>query len=102
MLTGKRLTYTLLSTATLFFPTLVRAEANTNAYPAQVVQTFMQECTEKSGKKQVCACVLDRIQDEYDLEQFSKLEQKYRATGKIPKEVKKFMFGCVASNFANK
>jgi hypothetical protein len=101
MLTGKQLTYTLLSTATFFFPTLVPAEAKTNAYPAEVVQNFMQECTEKSGKQQVCACVLDRIQDEYDLEQFSKLEQKYRSTGKIPKEVKKFMFGCVASNLAN-
>ena len=101
MLTGKQLTYTLLSTAAFFFPTLVRAEANTNAYPAEVVHSFMQECTEKSGKKQVCACVLDRIQDDYDLEQFSKLEKKYRATGKIPKEVKKFMFGCVASNLAN-
>jgi hypothetical protein len=102
MLTGKQFAYTLLSSATLFFPTLVRAEATTNAYPAEVVQSFMQECTTKSGKKQVCACVLDRIQDEYDLEEFSKLEQKYRSTGKIPQEVKKFMFGCVASNLANK
>ena len=62
-----------------------------NEYPADVVQTFMNSCEANSGgRTKVCACMLEKIQEKYTLEEFSTLEVKMQA-GKTPEEFLEFI-----------
>ncbi len=48
---------------------------NTHEYPAEAVSTFKASCVSSSGNKQMCACVLEKIQEKYSYEDFSKIEK---------------------------
>ncbi len=48
-----------------------------NEYPAAVTQNFMNSCQESSGGDvNGCACLLDKIQEKYTIEEFNIIETK--------------------------
>lgn len=48
-----------------------------NEYPAAVTQDFMNSCEESSGGDvNGCACLLDKIQEKYTIEEFNIIETK--------------------------
>lgn len=83
------------TTAAIFFPVVTPANAQLNEYPVEVKQSFMNECVAKSGKQRVCACVLDRAQNQYNLEEFVQLTDQARSSGKVPTEVTKIVGWCI-------
>lgn len=91
----KSLTYSFLSTAAISLPSLAPAYAQQYNYPTDVVHSFMDLCVEKSGKQDMCACVLDKIDDQYSVEEYLQIEAEVKSKGKIPNEVKTLMYSCL-------
>jgi hypothetical protein len=48
--------------------------SNTSAYPADLVQNFMNACMQNGSNQEFCSCVLDKIQSNFTLEQFTEIE----------------------------
>lgn len=60
-------------------------------YPAAAVENFVDSCAASSdGKRGVCLCVLDKIQQKYTYEDFSRMEEEMQA-GETPTEFLDFM-----------
>ena len=73
-------------------------ETNTRSgrdYPADVRRAFMASCS-VNGPQSACACALDRIEDEYTLDQFADLEQQIARSGQLPPTVQSIVAGCAA------
>ena len=56
-----------------------------NPYPEEVVSAFVGRCTAQAPRG-ACECTLDEIQRRFTYEQFTRLEQQTRDTGKPPAE----------------
>jgi len=57
----------------------------------EVVDAFLDSCERSSGgKKELCACLLAKIQRKYDFEEFSVIEAKVKA-GRTPDDFVEFM-----------
>ena len=48
--------------------------SNNSAYPADLVQNFMNACMQNGSNQEFCSCVLDKIQSNFTLEQFTEIE----------------------------
>jgi hypothetical protein len=46
----------------------------TSAYPPDLVQNFMNACMKNGSNQEFCSCVLDKIQSNFTLEQFTEIE----------------------------
>lgn len=82
--------------------TIVNSNANSNAanaipansnssqgYPKETADAFLKSCESAGSDKVFCACVFDRIQAEYSLEEFSAIEDEIQS-GEPPKEFVEF------------
>lgn len=78
----------------LFFIVLISltaCKATKHDYPAEVTQNFMNACTENSGGNQeACACILEKIQKKYSIEEYSAMELKIQA-GQAPSDFLEFI-----------
>ncbi|KGF72062.1 hypothetical protein DO97_13215 [Neosynechococcus sphagnicola sy1] len=59
--------------------------SDTHVYPQQVVTNFMDACVKSSnGKTEACTCAIDKIQAEYTLKEFAKIDKELSEGGKPP------------------
>ena len=58
-------------------------------YPQSVKDEFLKSCVDAGSDAKFCACVLDKVQDKYSLEEFSVIESKI-AAGTPPDEFVEF------------
>ena len=66
-------------------------QSTNKQYPNEVVDAFLDSCERSSGgKKELCACLLAKIQRKYDFEEFSIIEAKMKA-GRTPDDFVEFM-----------
>jgi len=66
-------------------------QSTNKQYPNEVVDAFLDSCERSSGgKKELCACLLAKIQRKYDFEEFSVIEAKVKA-GRTPDDFVEFM-----------
>ena len=50
-----------------------------NDYPPEATQTFMNSCQQQPGANvQACSCLLDKIQQRYNFEEYSVIDTKLR------------------------
>lgn len=78
------------SPATQESPTTQGSPAK-NEYPAAAAENFVKSCAASSdGKQELCLCVLDKIQQKYTYEEFSRMEEEMQA-GETPTEFLDFM-----------
>ena len=57
-----------------------------NAYPPEVVATFLQSCAAQGAPKGACECTLDELRRKFTYEQFQAMEQRTRETQKPAQE----------------
>jgi hypothetical protein len=68
-----------------------------NKYPSVVKENYMIGCTSQAGKMSIstsqanafCGCTLNRIEENYTIEQFLQIGESYAATGILPESVQK-------------
>jgi hypothetical protein len=60
-----------------------------NEYPPEVVDAFLKSCEGAGSRRELCSCILDKIQRKYTFEEFSVLETKMRA-GRTPDDFLEF------------
>lgn len=61
--------------------------AEAPAYPAPVVQGFMDRCIQSGRDQHTCSCVLNEMQRRYTLEQSIRLGLQFQGTGQVPAEL---------------
>ena len=61
-----------------------------NEYPPQVTEAFVESCEKAGSKRDLCECLLEKIQQKYTFEEFSVLESKL-AGGRAPDEFLEYM-----------
>jgi hypothetical protein len=59
----------------------------TRIYPADVRENFLSSCQNGGGSASECECMLDEIQKTMDLDEFTRYEDRYSASGELPDEV---------------
>jgi hypothetical protein len=60
-------------------------------YPAAAAENFVDSCAASSdGKRELCLCVLDKVQQKYTFEEFSRMDEEMQA-GETPSEFLDFM-----------
>jgi len=65
-------------------------QATNKEYPPEVVEAFLDSCERSSGgKRDLCVCLLDKIQRKYNFEEFSVIEAKMKA-GRTPDDFVEF------------
>ena len=47
-----------------------------NDYPAEVVMNFMNSCITSGGGEEFCSCAIDKLQKEYTIDEYLKLESR--------------------------
>ena len=65
-------------------------------YPAIVETNFMTGCTSTGGNESFCRCALDRLEQDYDLDEFADAEQSYLSSGKLPDSMMSAVRDCVS------
>jgi hypothetical protein len=65
-------------------------------YPAIVETNFMTGCTRSGGNETFCRCALDRLEEDYDLDEFAEAEQSYVSSGKLPDSMMSAVRDCVS------
>jgi hypothetical protein len=69
---------------------LENAQETKKAYPKEVVEAFLASCERSSGgKRDICGCLLEKIQGRYSFEEFSGIEEKMKA-GETPDDFIEF------------
>jgi hypothetical protein len=58
-------------------------------YPQSVADEFLKACETSSSKSEFCACVFEKIQQQYTFEEFSVIESKMLA-GQTPADFVEF------------
>lgn len=44
-------------------------------YPAEVTENFLASCTQAGTSQEVCQCALDKLEDKYSLDEFTREAQ---------------------------
>jgi hypothetical protein len=65
-----------------------------DGYPSEVVQNFMNACTQGGGSDKACTCVIERLQDEMPLDEFVEFEAQVNAGEELPSEVTDIIESC--------
>jgi hypothetical protein len=65
----------------------VLAACGSNDYPDSVRSNFLSACEARSGKKDVCACTLSKIEDKMSLEEFRSQDKAIRAGATPSKDI---------------
>ena len=78
----------------------------THKYPPQVVQAFMNACNQPSkdqsvNMEQVCACSINKIQNQYSLEQFITLSFEMKDKKEPPKELMELALQCTVETLSS-
>src|SRR6266540_833386 len=55
-----------------------------SAYPADVVQNFMNSCVATGGTQPLCRCAIEHMQDTFSLEEFSRIEVRASLGEPVP------------------
>ena len=66
-------------------------DPNTHHYPDKAKENFMKSCNQTSGgKKEMCACLFEKVQAKYTYKDFVSLDSQINA-GQRPPEFMTFM-----------
>jgi hypothetical protein len=60
-----------------------------NEYPVEITQNFMNSCMNSGGSQEACACMLNEVEKEYTIQEFSIIETKLHA-GQTPSDFLEF------------
>ena len=55
----------------------------------------LEGCTGTGGNVAFCRCALDRLEEDYDLDDFAEAEQSYLSSGKLPDTMMSAVRDCV-------
>ncbi|HEX2086164.1 MAG TPA: hypothetical protein VHF89_10815 [Solirubrobacteraceae bacterium] len=68
-----------------------------NRYPDQIRENFMNSCEQSSnGQTAVCECSLEKIEEQYSLDEFKEIDEKQREEGgALPAEMQQIVEECV-------
>ena len=77
-----------------------KSQSTTHVYPEVLVQRFMEACTKDRGAKveAVCRCSIKEIQNKYSLEEFKKVLQDTKASGKPSEQIREIIQSCRSSS----
>src|SRR6266536_1008035 len=76
---------------TAVIPPSARAGA---AYPADVVQNFMNSCVATGGTQPLCRCAIEHMQDTFSLEEFSRIEVRASLGEPVPLDMLDIFADC--------
>ncbi len=68
----------------------------TESYPSEVVQSFMESCVSNGGTEAMCSCVIEGIQAEYSLEEFTQITTEIE-TKEPPAKLVEIAQSCMSS-----
>lgn len=79
----------------------VASNGASGEYPQEVKDAFLSSCVGAGSDAMFCACVLDKVQKKYSLEEFTAIESKLKA-GSPPQEFVEFTGKARAECMKNK
>ncbi len=65
-----------------------------SAYPADVVQNFMNSCVATGGTQPLCRCAIEHMQDTFSLEEFSRIEVRASLGEPVPLDMLDIFADC--------
>jgi hypothetical protein len=63
-------------------------------YPDQVEQGFLKQCTASGGSDAICRCTLDKVEQRYNLLEFSRLAGEMNQSGQLNPEILGMVNAC--------
>lgn len=77
-----------------------KSQSTAHVYPEVIVTRFMEACAKDRGAKveAVCRCSIKEIQNKYSLEEFKKVLQDTKASGKPSEQIREIIQSCRSSN----
>jgi hypothetical protein len=73
--------------------------SGTYRYPPEVINSFMQTCTQgKKTRQNFCACVIDRLSNSVSNRDFARIARTGRAVPRVEKAIKRATAACAGTS----